>query len=220
MTRGKGFTLIELLVVIAIIAILAAILFPVFARAREKARQTSCLSNIKELTLGCLMYAQDYDEALPPRYYRIDPAVPGGPNWCDHLVQPYINNAQIIRCPSTAEKSYGYSQDYLNFRKLSAIEQPVETVMMCDVKRSFNSSGGQSFDLSVRRPSTFGDPPVKPDTDEDEWPIAGDADYTPRARGVHNSGCNVGWCDGHVKWLKTDQFFYGQSPTNKYFDLI
>ncbi|GAH67153.1 unnamed protein product, partial [marine sediment metagenome] len=63
------FTLIELLVVIAIIAILAAILFPVFARAREKARQTSCLSNVKELTLAFLMYVDDYDEYLPPYYY-------------------------------------------------------------------------------------------------------------------------------------------------------
>ncbi len=62
----KGFTLIELLVVIAIIAILAAILFPVFARAREKARQTSCLSNIKQLTLGVQMYVQDFDERFPP----------------------------------------------------------------------------------------------------------------------------------------------------------
>jgi len=61
----KGFTLIELLVVIAIIAILAAILFPVFARAREKARQTSCLSNVKELGLGLMMYVQDYDECFP-----------------------------------------------------------------------------------------------------------------------------------------------------------
>ncbi|MGI5818938.1 MAG: prepilin-type N-terminal cleavage/methylation domain-containing protein [Armatimonadota bacterium] len=61
----KGFTLIELLVVIAIIAILAAILFPVFARAREKARQTSCLNNVKQITLGALMYAQDHGEMLP-----------------------------------------------------------------------------------------------------------------------------------------------------------
>ncbi len=64
--KHRGFTLIELLVVIAIIAILAAILFPVFARAREKARQTSCLSNVKQLGLGFLMYAQDYDERLLP----------------------------------------------------------------------------------------------------------------------------------------------------------
>ena len=215
----KGFTLIELLVVIAIIAILAAILFPVFARAREKARQTSCLSNIKQLGLGALMYAQDYDERMMPRYYRYDPAVAGGPNWCDHLLQPYVKNTQIIRCPSTEERSYGYAQDFLNWCKLASIQSPAETVMICDVKRGFNSSGGQSFDLSVRRPSTFGDPPAKPDTDADEWPIPGDPIYAPRARGLHNEGCNVGFCDGHAKWQKTDAFFYGQSPTNTYFDL-
>ncbi|MEN6304741.1 MAG: prepilin-type N-terminal cleavage/methylation domain-containing protein, partial [Armatimonadia bacterium] len=63
--KRRGFTLIELLVVIAIIAILAAILFPVFAKAREKARQSSCLSNMKQMGLACLQYAQDYDEVLP-----------------------------------------------------------------------------------------------------------------------------------------------------------
>ena len=67
-TTKRGFTLIELLVVIAIIAILAAILFPVFAKAREKARQTTCLSNVKQITLGILQYAQDYDERFPMLY--------------------------------------------------------------------------------------------------------------------------------------------------------
>ncbi|MDX1934602.1 MAG: DUF1559 domain-containing protein [Capsulimonadales bacterium] len=96
-----GFTLIELLVVIAIIAILAAILFPVFAQAREKARQTSCLSNEKQLALGVLMYAQDYDESFPvsrwwPEY---DPNVPGKQGWAV-AVQPYLKNLGIFRCPS------------------------------------------------------------------------------------------------------------------------
>ncbi|MBC7289383.1 MAG: DUF1559 domain-containing protein [Armatimonadetes bacterium] len=93
----KGFTLIELLVVIAIIAILAAILFPVFARAREKARQASCTSNLKQLVLGLLMYIQDYDETFPILICL------GGPQGLDTVfqtVQPYMKNQQIGRCPS------------------------------------------------------------------------------------------------------------------------
>jgi prepilin-type N-terminal cleavage/methylation domain-containing protein/prepilin-type processing-associated H-X9-DG protein len=91
----KAFTLIELLVVIAIIAILAAILFPVFAQAREKARQASCLSNAKQLGLAVIMYTQDYDETYPY-------ACPNG--WWQFTwelnVQPYIKNIQVFRCPS------------------------------------------------------------------------------------------------------------------------
>ncbi|MDX1934444.1 MAG: DUF1559 domain-containing protein [Capsulimonadales bacterium] len=109
-TRGRqAFTLIELLVVIAIIAILAAILFPVFAQAREKARQTSCLSNVKQISVGMLMYTQDYDECLP------EPGLAGvfrnatnsglGQLFSGvlpfHLaIQPYIKNYQVFGCPS------------------------------------------------------------------------------------------------------------------------
>src|SRR6056297_3095 len=105
MKKVSGFTLIELLVVIAIIAILAAILFPVFARAREKARQTSCLSNVKQLGLGVMMYAADYDERLPARSI-------GGVGWYG-LLQPYIKNWQVIICPSGTGNydwiSYGWN---------------------------------------------------------------------------------------------------------------
>ena len=106
--RVPGFTLIELLVVIAIIAILAAILFPVFAQAREKARQTSCLSNLKQLTLGWVMYAQDYDEKFPQ--WKWDQSWANGnvmPNnnatslWCNAIF-PYVKNAQVYQCPSDA----------------------------------------------------------------------------------------------------------------------
>jgi len=94
----RGFTLIELLVVIAIIAILAAILFPVFAQARGKARQSSCLSNVEQLDLATLMYIQDYDEVLPPAIAGTDD---GGRLWTTlELVEPYSKNRQIQRCPS------------------------------------------------------------------------------------------------------------------------
>ncbi len=113
-SRKSAFTLIELLVVIAIIAILAAILFPVFAQAREKARQTSCLSNMKQVGLGMLMYAQDYDENYPRADYwlptgtpsPINPRATGGfalrinhYKWQAWVI-PYIKNSQVFQCPS------------------------------------------------------------------------------------------------------------------------
>jgi prepilin-type N-terminal cleavage/methylation domain-containing protein/prepilin-type processing-associated H-X9-DG protein len=105
MSTRKGFTLIELLVVIAIIAILAAILFPVFAQAREKARSISCVSNMKQLALGLAQYHQDYDEQLIKEYYGF----PSDCNsWGSHYyswrqaVQPYVKNIGVFACPSNA----------------------------------------------------------------------------------------------------------------------
>ena len=107
--RKNGFTLIELLVVIAIIAILAAILFPVFARAREAARATTCKSNLKQIGLAMGMYRQDYDETLP---FRVNGRSWNPGAWSiaekDSLYwgwfyQPYIKNFQVFRCPSTAD---------------------------------------------------------------------------------------------------------------------
>src|SRR5215470_4125331 len=105
MTRRIGpraFTLIELLVVIAIIAILAAILFPVFAQAREKARQTSCLSNTKQIGLGLIMYTQDYDETMPAAFAGVQPINGGGIAVItyENQINPYIKNKQIFLCPS------------------------------------------------------------------------------------------------------------------------
>jgi prepilin-type N-terminal cleavage/methylation domain-containing protein/prepilin-type processing-associated H-X9-DG protein len=111
-THRRGFTLIELLVVIAIIAILAAILFPVFAQARAKARQTSCLSNLKQINLAFQMYKQDYDETLPywnwwyssdaggcPRADRPEACKNFSSLWIN-AIYPYEKNAQIYNCPS------------------------------------------------------------------------------------------------------------------------
>ncbi len=102
-TTQRGFTLIELLVVIAIIAILAAILFPVFAQARESARVTSCLSNTKQLAIGQLMYAQDYDEIIMASVIVDRNAVPVDAQieglWTT-TIQPYIKSTQVLFCPS------------------------------------------------------------------------------------------------------------------------
>ena len=122
-SRRKAFTLIELLVVIAIIAILAAILFPVFARARENARRASCLSNMKQIGLGIMQYTQDYDEHLPTRYNYY--ATSGGytlPNgsagstailWYMEIY-PYVKNYQVYQCPSDTLHTYtgGYTGSF------------------------------------------------------------------------------------------------------------
>ena len=118
--QQQGFTLIELLVVIAIIAILAAILFPVFATARESARKTSCLSNLKQTGLALLMYAQDYDEQLVPWHTGTDingGTVAGAPfidsenfdlAW-DRVIQPYVKNSFLTGCPSDRSAKTGWT---------------------------------------------------------------------------------------------------------------
>src|SRR5207245_1421191 len=115
--REAGFTLIELLVVIAIIAILAAILFPVFAQAREKARQTTCLSNMKQWSLGTRMYLIDYDDTVVPCYlYTVhgsDGTLPTGKpylQWWPDLLNPYVKNDKVWQCPNWS-MPYTYGRD-------------------------------------------------------------------------------------------------------------
>lgn len=108
----KGFTLIELLVVIAIIAILAAILFPVFARAREAARATSCRSNLRQIGTAMAMYTQDYDEMLTQCYMYYD----SGQNilaWYPDLLNPYVKNANIWVCPSDSVRITNWKRGWL-----------------------------------------------------------------------------------------------------------
>ena len=148
----RGFTLIELLVVIAIIAILAAILFPVFARAREKARQTSCLSNCKQLGLGMHMYAQDYDERLLihcPGWPEYD-GVNHHACWAG-MIYPYVKNTQLFACPTYGDshnmggqtmwagpatsqvvpRSYGWNFA-LDTQSLGKVQYPAECIAIAD----------------------------------------------------------------------------------------
>lgn len=180
----RGFTLIELLVVIAIIAILAAILFPVFAKAREKARQSSCLSNTKQIALSILQYAQDYDERFPQTYFS-----PSTGNQCwAMVVMPYVKNQQVFDCPSDSfrwnglwseQMSYGYSCLFEgNGRAVGTIAKPAETVLMGD---------GDNFRMRPDGGWTALTPPTG-------------RLFIPR----HNEMGNIAFCDGHSKAMKKD----------------
>jgi len=209
----RGFTLIELLVVIAIISILAGVLFPVFARTREKARQASCASNLRQVALGFSMYSQDNDDSLPPRW--------DGTRYWSAIIYQYVNNDQVFECTTTQTNSYGYADAYLGCCKMGLIRSPVDTIMLCDAGKA-NTPMGQEYDWHVDVPSMFGDPPARPPSPPDEMsqiPLPSDPMWMVRPAPVHNDGCNVAYVDGHTKWLQTNQFFYSQTPTDRCFDL-
>jgi prepilin-type N-terminal cleavage/methylation domain-containing protein/prepilin-type processing-associated H-X9-DG protein len=220
-TRRPGFTLIELLVVIAIIAVLAAILFPAFAQAREKARQASCASNVRNLGLAVLLYAQDYDEQLPLAAY----VTPGFKfvTWHE-LTDPYCRNKQVWHCPSStvgrADASgkvtthFGYNVRYLttiapdfgNFAShsampLAAVGSPTETVMLVDARASVAGSWCGDDGKFLLPPSQ------------------GDADCWGRPAVLHSAGSNILWMDGHARWRRPDQFYTGQTPPDHFLDL-
>jgi len=145
--RKNGFTLIELLVVIAIIAILAAILFPVFAKAREKARQSSCASNLKQIGLAYVQYRQDYDETSALSWPVTGPqgtratSCGGNPSyWWQDALAPYVKSDQVFHCPSgerslcivPAANSYAPSQEMSMGVKDSAVPVPSATFMIAD----------------------------------------------------------------------------------------
>lgn len=200
--RDKGFTLIELLVVIAIIAILAAILFPVFAKAREKARTASCQSNLKQLSTAMLMYLQDYDETFSNGGGYGGTATDAR-QW-DIAIQPYVKNWQVFLCPSNPRSAIdvGAGYDYwgqggngarpvyttygfntlLPYGKLATVRRPAETTMMAD---SQHLATGDQWRVRFADVCTgawcnfYNDDPKN---------------------SPHNDGINVSFVDGHVKW--------------------
>jgi prepilin-type N-terminal cleavage/methylation domain-containing protein/prepilin-type processing-associated H-X9-DG protein len=198
--RRRGFTLIELLVVIAIIAILAAILFPVFAKAREKARQTSCLSNTKQLLLADQMYAQDYDEILARYADRYCGA--GGRHMWNQVWEPYIKNTQIFRCPSNPAQALGIAVNYPDIhtcagpaggpyytgRALAEIHFPAEAMSLVD-------SIAALVYCRVHYPTGVTNYPTN---------------RVPMDR--HNEGVNVGFCDGHAKWRRATDLIRAVPP--------
>jgi prepilin-type N-terminal cleavage/methylation domain-containing protein/prepilin-type processing-associated H-X9-DG protein len=214
---ARGFTLIELLVVIAIIAILAAILFPVFARARENARRASCQSNLKQIGLGILMYTQDYDEhypglmeyptviqtqsGWPGKLFNINNGSAGGNviSWMD-MIYPYVKSTQLFQCPSqpttgatTGAGSYGYSGSISGFDN-------------GHYGQSTTAYGGNTL-ASIQDPaqiimlydcqwnySSINTPYYMVATAQDPVSYA--------RENPHLDGTNIAFADGHVKWMK------------------
>ncbi len=200
--RKSAFTLIELLVVIAIIAILAAILFPVFARARENARRSSCMSNLKQISLGALQYSQDYDERVLPgqtvassKYYF---------SWAQ-AIDPYLKSREVFRCPSASGNamSYSYNNSFgVGARSSAAVELPSQTPTFVD---GYGSSTGANILRSnyfiPSATSTLGrslDMPPGSVVSTFDYDLAAIA-----ATDRHFDGLSMAFADGHVKWLKS-----------------
>ena len=225
-----GFTLIELLVVIAIIAILAAILFPVFAKVREKARQTSCLSNEKQLGLGFLQYTQDNDENFTPA----DTAPTGmhGHGW-GARIYPYVKSVQVYACPDdtytpnagTSKVSYAFNVNldptnggYFNTSNLAALAAPASTVMLDEI-----SSCSADLVDPITKNADYTEA-----TDGDDgggdflvWAkqqtgamggLAYNSAYFTAQTGLHTDGSNFLMTDGHAKWLRGASVSPGGTP--------
>jgi prepilin-type N-terminal cleavage/methylation domain-containing protein/prepilin-type processing-associated H-X9-DG protein len=231
----EAFTLIELLVVIAIIAILAAILFPVFARARENARRASCLSNLKQIGLGIMMYTQDNDEKLVSYAYP-NPLGTVVYGWQVALM-PYVKNTQLFVCPSatkistyaanscnptyvsttgTGAGSYGYNYAYLgNYTRGSGPASPSNPNYLVDISLAAVSKPSETVMVNEVT-SLAGGGPTYPPT---YWGITTTTScdtttgiYSPGTKTLgdqngkwHFDGTNVVFVDGHAKWMKYEQ---------------
>ena len=212
--RGAAaFTLIELLVVVAIIAILAAILFPVFARARENARRSSCQSNLKQISLGWIQYSQDYDEQTVPVSATTSVNDKPPHNWVSSL-DPYLKSPQLFKCPSASvnkagvtirSNNYNYNASVgSNGRALSAIPLPAQTPLFLEANGTDNSSSYFIFAATSSLQAWGFQPQGSPSL------------WTDRSDAIpicdrHLEGSNFAFADGHVKWFPR----MGSAPSNR-----
>ena len=226
----KGFTLIELLVVIAIIAILAAILFPVFAQAREKARQASCLSNCKQIGTALQLYIDDYDETVPPMYdsriMKGHPDYPGYPfqemnttdwavgygdifTWMDSIF-PYVKNTSMYYCPSLKKSIVpGYACNVMLNHGIYSMNaggtcNPYTLAGLSNVSEIVFCCDSLSLITGSRFQTALIMAPVLACGD-----YVGGSGYSQPAR--HNDSMNITYCDGHAKNCKRHQ---GPAVTN------
>lgn len=222
--KKRAFTLIELLVVIAIIAILAAILFPVFAKAREAARATTCRANLKQIVTACGMYTQDYDEKVVASWDGYANAAGGSSYWMGFIL-PYTKNYQIYTCPSFSMitepipnnpqySSYGHNHGNLGWGlagapSLAAIQKPADTLYFSErPQRSWAQFLINPDDEGTSQKIYNGDcvACVRPYGQCSGCPGIGAGCCSAVVPGaVHSGMCDIAYLDGHVKSVRPSQ---------------